>query len=250
MAYGFRIVDTKHTITDADFGTTMVGTAEFTGAGNFEFTFPLESSPDFLYSTFFTITAASTADAFPGGPLWFSTSVINAVSYLVTVSAGEGLEFAFVDVITHTISGDTAKVLDITGDVLTVSSEDIPTTWSGGDAITGGTASGDGAATLVGAPVANAIGGLGVSVVAAAGGTCLDPSGNIDLSEVTEAPCLALGAGYTFNTINPFFAVFEGTIDHLQIGKDQIDACYVGDTADGFVASNTVTMYFYSLGEI
>lgn len=62
MAYGFKIVDDKHTRTDADIGFTLIGTDTFIGTGTYKFTFPLENNPDYVVSWAGNITDAPTGD--------------------------------------------------------------------------------------------------------------------------------------------------------------------------------------------
>jgi hypothetical protein len=62
MAYGFKIVDDKHTRTETDIGYTVIGTDSFTGTGTYKFTFPLELSPDYIVTWQYQITDAPTAD--------------------------------------------------------------------------------------------------------------------------------------------------------------------------------------------
>jgi len=119
MAYGFEIVDESgNTFNDTTIGMTLIGTDTFTGEGNFVYTFPLESPPDYVFGYVVEITDAPTTDTiepqfhknlFPLGGFTSQTAVDNTTNPGVCVINGD-LNFSYVtenDCINHSGTWDT-----------------------------------------------------------------------------------------------------------------------------------------------
>lgn len=89
MAYGFEVVDQKHTRTDADIGMTLIGTETESGEGTKTFTYPLESEPTFVFGYEAHITDAPTTDTYiPRWHLCSTYTATNITSDLVENTSG------------------------------------------------------------------------------------------------------------------------------------------------------------------